>query len=213
MWGKILAGVAIGVGAVAAAPFTGGGSLLGGASLAASLTGAGTIAAAASAGIAGGAIGGAVGNKDKDKLNQAKEEGRTEGKAEVSIEINQLEKQLIAALQKLKSHDEHFRVIIALEAVGVACAACDGEFTNTEKEEIGEFINGMLSQSIPEDVKRKIKYIYDNPPTVKEAFLLAKKSGVSLDIYEDLIRFVIEIDGTKEEEIVFVRSWEQLRAA
>ncbi len=43
MWGKILAGAAVGVGAVAAAPFTGGGSLLGGASLIASLTGAGTI--------------------------------------------------------------------------------------------------------------------------------------------------------------------------
>lgn len=49
MWGKVLAGVAVGVGAVAAAPFTGGGSLLGGASLIASLSGAGTIAAAVGA--------------------------------------------------------------------------------------------------------------------------------------------------------------------
>jgi len=30
MWGKVLTGVAVGVGAVAAAPFTGGGSLVGG---------------------------------------------------------------------------------------------------------------------------------------------------------------------------------------
>ena len=49
MWGKVLAGVAIGVGAVAAAPFTGGGSLLGAATLGASLSGAGTIAAASGA--------------------------------------------------------------------------------------------------------------------------------------------------------------------
>ncbi len=51
MWGKILAGAAVGVGAVAAAPFTGGGSLLGAATLASSLAGAGTVAAAAGVGV------------------------------------------------------------------------------------------------------------------------------------------------------------------
>lgn len=41
---KMLGGVAIGVGAVAAAPFTGGGSVLGAATLLGSMAGAGTIA-------------------------------------------------------------------------------------------------------------------------------------------------------------------------
>lgn len=52
--GKTLAyaagGLVVGVGAVAAAPFTGGGSILAATTLAGSLAGAGTIAAAVGAG-------------------------------------------------------------------------------------------------------------------------------------------------------------------
>jgi hypothetical protein len=213
MWGKILAGVAVGIGAVAAAPFTGGGSLLGGASALASLAGAGTIAAATGAGLTGAIVGAAIADSGETEKENIKKEGKAEGKAESLLEIGQLEKKLIEALTNLKSHDAHFKAIIALEAVGVACAACDSDFSENEKEEIGEFVKGMLAQSIPEDVKAKIQSIYDNPPTVKEAYLLAEASGVSLDVYEDLIQFVMQIDGIKEEERVFVQAWSQLKAA
>lgn len=213
MWGKILAGAAVGVGAVAAAPFTGGGSLLGGASLIASLTGAGTIAAAVGAGAVGGVVGAAVADSDDKEKEQIKDQGRAEGKAENALQIEKLANNLSQALEKLKSHDEHFKAIIAMEAVGIACAACDGDFSDNEREEIGEFVKGMTAQSIPKDVKEKIQSIYDNPPTVKEAFLLAKDSGMSLDVYEGLIRFVMEIDGIKPEEEAFVLAWNQLKVA
>lgn len=213
MWGKILAGVAVGVGAVAAAPFTGGGSLLGGATAIASLTGAGTIAAATGAGLTGAAVGAALADSDEQEKRNLKNEGRAEGKAESLSEMKQLEGKLFEALRNLKSHDAHFKAIIALEAVGVACAACDDDFSDNEKEEIGEFVKGMLEQSIPENVKQKIQLIYDNPPTVTEAYALAEESGVSLDVYEDLIQFVMQIDGIKEEERVFVQAWSQLKAA
>jgi hypothetical protein len=213
MWGKILAGVAVGIGAVAAAPFTGGGSLVGGATLLSSLAGAGTIAAATGAGLTGAAVGAAMADSEEKEKEDMKKQGKAEGKAESLLEIEKLEKKLIEALTNLKSHGAHFKAIIALEAVGVACAACDGDFSDNEKEEIGEFVKGMLAQSIPEDVKARIQSIYDNPPTVKEAYLLAEASGVSLDVYEDLIQFVMQIDGIKEEERVFVQAWSQLKAA
>ncbi len=213
MWGKILAGVAIGVGAVAAAPFTGGGSLLGGASALASLAGAGTIAAATGAGLTGAVVGAVMADSDEKEKENIKNEGKAEGKAESLLEVGELEEKLLEALKNLKSHDAHFKAIIALEAVGVACAACDGDFSDNEKEEIGEFVKGMLAQGIPEDVKQKIQFIYDNPPTVKEAYILAEASGVSLDVYEDLIQFVMQIDGIKEEERIFVQAWSQLKAA
>lgn len=217
MWGKILAGVAVGVGAVAAAPFTGGGSLLGGASLIASLTGAGTIAAATGAGLAGGLLGATLAVADEEKKEEIKKKGITEGKilgkAETQVEIDKLENKLKEALTHLKSHDAHFKALIALEAVGVACAACDGDFSENEKAEIGEFVSGMLSQSIPENIKKKIQYIYDNPPTVEEAFILAQESDVEIDLYEDLIKFVMQVDGVKPEEEVFVHAWDQLKKA
>ncbi|MGL4764784.1 MAG: hypothetical protein ACRC2N_07120 [Aeromonas sp.] len=213
MWGKILAGVAVGIGAVAAAPFTGGGSLLGGASLIASLSGAGTIAAAVGAGAVGGVVGAAVADSDEKEKSEIKKQGIAEGRAENSLQITQLANKLSQALEQLKSHDEHFKAIIAMEAVGVSCAACDGNFSEVEKVEIGEFVKGMISQNIPKDVKEKIQSIYDNPPTVREAFLLAKNTGMPLEIYDDLIKFVMEIDGVQPEEIVFVQAWNQLKAA
>lgn len=213
MWGKILTGVAVGIGAVAAAPFTGGGSLLGGASLIASLSGAGTIAAAVGAGAVGGVVGAAVADSDEKEKSEIKKQGIAEGRAENSLEIEKLSSKLTQALEKLKSHDEHFKAIIAMEAVGVSCAACDGDFSDIEKEEIGEFVKGMISQNIPKDVKEKIQSIYDNPPTVEEAFLLAKNTGMPLDVYDDLIKFVMEIDGIQPEERAFVYAWEQLKAA
>ena len=213
MWGKVLTGVVVGVGAVAAAPFTGGGSLLGAASLASSLAGAGTIAAATGVGVTGAVVGGVMADTEANEKEKAKNKGRAEGKAEVRGEIHELEIKLISSLKKLKAHDQHFKAIIALEAVGVACAACDGDFSDNEKEEIGEFVRGMLAQNIPEDVKEKIKTIYDHPPTVGEAYKLAQESGIELDIYEELIQFVMEIDGIKEEERVFVQAWSQLKVA
>jgi len=187
--------------------------LVGGATLLSSLAGAGTIAAATGAGLTGAAVGAAMADSDEKEKENIKNEGRAEGKAETLVEMGKLEEKLISALGVLKSHDEHFKAIIALEAVGVSCAACDGDFSDNEKEEIGEFVKGMLSQSIPEDVKNKIQSIYDNPPTVNEAFILAQNSGIALDVYEDLMQFVMEIDGIKEEERVFVQAWSQLKAA
>ena len=67
---KILAGAAIGVGAVAAAPFTGGGSVLGAATLVASLSGAGTAAAAVGAGVVGGAVGASIGDGNGKKYTE-----------------------------------------------------------------------------------------------------------------------------------------------
>ena len=62
---KIAAGAAVGVGAIAAAPFTGGGSILGAVTLAGSLAGGGTIAAATVAGVAGASAGYAMSDKDE----------------------------------------------------------------------------------------------------------------------------------------------------
>ena len=60
---RILLGAALGIGVVAAAPFTGGGSVLGAATLAGSLSGIGTGLAAVTAGIVGAAIADGMGDE------------------------------------------------------------------------------------------------------------------------------------------------------
>lgn len=212
MWGKVLAGVAIGVGAVAAAPFTGGGSLLGAATLGASLSGAGTIAAASGAGLAGAAAGKALSTKE-ERERRSEREHHEKSKAGYDVRLAALEKSLIEFGQAMKENDSYFRGIIALEAVAVACAVCDGDFSETERLEIAEFVRGMQAQNIPDAVKVKIEEIYNNPPTIREAFQLAKASGVPIDLYDEVIQFVMQVDGVKEEEKAFAQAWNQLKAA
>ncbi len=64
---RIILGAAIGVGAIAAAPFTGGGSVLGAATLAVSLSGIETGLAAATAGLVGAAV--ADGMADEEEIS------------------------------------------------------------------------------------------------------------------------------------------------
>ena len=113
----------------------------------------------------------------------------------------------------MAENDSYFRGIIALEAVAVACAVCDGDFSETERLEIAEFVRGMLAQNIPEAVKLKIEKVYNNPPTIKEAYQLAKESGIPIDLFDEVIQFVMEVDGVKEEEKAFAQAWSQLKAA
>ncbi len=78
---RILLGAVIGVGAVAAAPFTGGGSVLGAASLAGSLAGVGTCLSAVAAGTVGAAMADAIGeSEDAGALLKSYNEGFKDAK-------------------------------------------------------------------------------------------------------------------------------------
>ena len=99
MWGKILAGAVVGVGAVASAPFTGGGSLLGGATILTSLAGAGTIAAAVGLGAAGATVGSYIADTDKE---DGRREGKNEAGAEYLIKMNELNRKLRDVLGEIQ---------------------------------------------------------------------------------------------------------------
>ena len=81
--GRILLGAIIGVGAVAVAPFTGGGSVLGATTLSASLSGVGTGLASVVTGLVGAAI--ADGLADEAECN-AYADGYEEAKSEYATE-------------------------------------------------------------------------------------------------------------------------------
>lgn len=119
--GKILAytvgGVALGVGAVAAAPFTGGGSLFGAATLAGSLMGAGTIAAAAGTAAVAGGAGAYVArkeNEEDEKSNQELEEVKKE-LVEQKLRADKLEEGIKKALKTFQGDREYFNYIIVLQ--------------------------------------------------------------------------------------------------
>lgn len=192
--GKILIGAVIGVGAIAAAPFTGGGSVLAGASLATSLTGAGLAATGAGlAGAAGGAI--VQGVQDLDKEEQIKTaktaaftDGVYEGKAATATEI--------------KKYTDFY---LATTALSYYIARCDGNISEDEQLEIDFDLDAIKKNlDIPEAVIAEIKKISENTSLTFEdvKFYLDKVSLQTLTQLDSDIDEIIEAsDGISEEEI------------
>ncbi len=84
--GRLILGAIIGIGAVAAAPFTGGGSVLGGVTLAGSLSGIGTGIASVAAGLVGAAIADGLGDEnDNDSYAEGYEDAKKEYASEQTM--------------------------------------------------------------------------------------------------------------------------------
>lgn len=188
-WGKVLGMAALGIGAVAAAPFTGGGSILGAASLGASLAGAEAVAAGAC--LAGAAAGAAISSSEEEEKKTQEEKI-----AKYNQEVQKSE-------AALKEHEKHTNLILALYALGCAMANADGEISNEEIEELNEFVGGLSSQGYPTHIVEQIKDMISNPPTFSEAMKhLEKIDAIEFPELRNLLVMVMESDGVvhKKEE-------------
>ncbi len=205
---KKAAWVAAGVGAVVAAPVTGGGSI------AALVGAAGTTTAA---GIALGAAGGlAASSLTEESKKEAENRGRREGRAQSSVELDKLSKAFEQQAKHFSSHQEYFDYIIALQTVGLACAVCDGRITASERAEIDEFIAGVASSKLPASIKKKISKVAKTRPTIDTAFELATpfmKTKEQRQDFEALIESTMLADGrVHPKEEAFMKTWKQMAA-
>lgn len=222
---KILSFAALGVGAVAAAPFTGGGSILGAASLAGSLAGAGTIAAAVGAGAAGGAAGYALSRKEEEDQDEENRKSRKEGKSAGELLASQkYEKKIADADKRLREFEEKFQSvekssseysqmcnqIVAMFAIGVAVAHCDGEYSEAEQKEIANFIGGVMGSALPSSLKAEIVKLEENPPSVQLAFAMAADAMLDLKVIDAIILQVAMADGEiGPDEKLFIKKWQK----
>jgi uncharacterized tellurite resistance protein B-like protein len=198
--GKVLGFAALGVVAVAAAPFTGGGSIAGAATLASSLAGAEAIAVGAA--VAGGAIGAAKARKEEEKNEKI---------AELSKKADKYEKALKEAIKKFKGDKEYFNYILASTAAGISIANADGDISSKEREELEEFIGGMANSNYPQHIKDEITKLYNKPPSLNTAIEYLKKVHPSnFDGIKDMLELVMEADGhCHEEEISFLEAFKR----
>ncbi|WP_319540973.1 hypothetical protein [uncultured Pseudodesulfovibrio sp.] len=207
---KIAAGAALGVGAIAAAPFTGGGSVLAAASLAGSLAGAGTVAAAAGAATVGAAAGAALASSENEK----QEERINRLKAEHELEKKKLSEQLTGIMNDTT---KAYEFVIAMHAVGVATAYADGNISDEEKLELDEVVAGYMNSWLPDSLKSQIKDITDNPPSVRTAYQFVEKLDLTQKGWkqvDELIEMVIMADDYEDEkETAFREAWKVLRKA
>lgn len=129
------------------------------------------------------------------------------------------EKRFESALEKaaarIKDNDGYFRMLIAMQAVAQACAACDGEVSHDEQEQIDELILGMGAKWLPPQVRTALDALISQPPSLQEAFAIASQVGADAqDLFQEIVRFVIYLDDqANDAEQQFLAHWVQLRAS
>ena len=211
--GSILTGIVIGVGAVAAAPFTGGGSLLGGATLLSSLAGAGTIAAAAAA--AGGTAAALIEKKEKENIEVSNKNSFDNGHK--SGEIATINK--FAGVLKMQRDRDEFLLLVT--QIGVFVAKCDGYFHDKEKEALNDYLAIVNDSPVtPEVIKRAVFDIINSQPSfysIENAtrdFLQGRTTAdknIILKSLGNVIDLIIHADGElNSEEKSFQIKWSQL---
>lgn len=209
----VAGGAVVGVAAVAAVPFTGGGSLLGAATLAGSLASGGAVAAAVGAGVAGAVIGAHLGDESAAR-EQGYQKGYEQGKAENAVAVKELRIKLEQLFAQLKSAGRFFDGILAMQAVAISAANCDGVIGDEERQNIEMFISGLSASALPESVIADITSLYETPPNLPEAFAMARNSGVEMSIFDEIINLVVQADGVVHaDEDVYLQAWNSLKVA
>ncbi|BBE31765.1 hypothetical protein OSSY52_19060 [Tepiditoga spiralis] len=211
---KVLGGIVIGAGAVAIAPFTGGGSVLvAGITLAKSLAGAEAVAVGAAVIGAAGAV---ISDMDNDnKINSAYKKGIEQGKSENLSEMENLKSKLKKASKRFKEYKEFENYLLACYAVGISVACCDGDFSDAKKNTLEEFIQGVSFKNYPITFEKTIQILYNNPPTFDEAMTFVKKSNATdLCVFTDIIDIIIASDNVdRYKERKYREDWENFISA
>ncbi len=194
---KVLVGAATGVAAVAALPVLG-------------PIGAVTAVGAAVGAAVGGA-GGAIADALDDNEEQAEKRGEERERARNAEKLAGVQSYLDGVRVEVANFGDQ---LVAMFAVAIACANCDGEVHPQERDEIEEFIAGVSHSSLPSPVKRRITALWDARPNAKTAFELAKRAEVDFAVLDDIIDVVMEADGrVHPKERAFRNAWTTLKAA
>jgi len=198
---KVLGGAAAGVACVVALPVAG-------------PIGAVTAVGAVVAAGAGAAVGGVASAID-DSEEQAERRGEQKANANYDIKYKKMHSAFKDAEKILNKNNDYFNLLISMEAVGLACAACDGEIALEERQEIDEFIAGVASSGLPSHVKKEIEKIANNPPNLTTAFEMVKRLGLdSYELFDEIIEVVIHADGRiHQDEKAFQNAWNELVSA
>lgn len=212
--GATITGAVVGVGAIAAAPFTGGGSVVAGTTLASSLAGAGTVVTAIGAGATCAGAGAAMSNEQTKKIKKnAYNDGIKRGKAESYTIIEDLKKKIELAANAYSTQALRDDFIASLAAIGFSIAACDGPISDEEKTSVEEYVLGASKFQLPKGMRDCLHSIANAPPDFEGAILYVQNFDKDIWQYiDDLLEVVAEADGDiNQSEQEFLDKWENYK--
>lgn len=192
---KVLGGVAAGVGTVVAMPVAG-------------PIGAVTATGAAIAGTVGALTAATASYVEGRRERVARQEAVEQARASCLAELS--------ALRSARARDDaYYQLLLAMVAMGLAAATCDGVLHPDELADIEEFTAGVASGSLPERVRSRIDALIASPPDLATAWAYAEPlAREDLGYLEAVVRLVIGSDGVLEaEESAFLAAFLERRAA
>ena len=150
-----------------------------------------------------------------DTKEVAERRGERKATAKYDKELEKLVSNYNDVEKRLNENGNYFDGIVAMSAVGIACANSDGNIADEERQDIEEFIAGVSHNKLPINIKEKIENLWINPPSVNTAFELANNLGLdSLELFSEIIEITIHSDGdVHKDELVFQQAWNRLVAA
>jgi uncharacterized tellurite resistance protein B-like protein len=117
-----------------------------------------------------------------------------------------------ATARDLKTNQDYYDLVVAMAAVGLACATADGDIHAKEAKHIDEFIDAVDHSKLPEETKEQLAAMRQNPPTLETAAQLVQDLGVShLRLFDEIITMVTHADEfVHKDEINFAKKWRDL---
>ncbi len=179
------AGSLLVVGAIAAAPFTGGGSILGTATLATSLLGIEGITAALAVG--GGLLTAQLFNEDKEQYLS---------------HINEARAQAIVIEKKLSHFRDSESFQTALYMLGIAAAREMNDLSNQMLETIATFAFGIGYEYKGEEFQQRLHAIRKQAPNLSTTLAFIQNNihhSYSLNIFRKMIEIAIEASQHNKE--------------
>ncbi|HEP8042910.1 hypothetical protein ACOWPK_19745 [Pseudomonas aeruginosa] len=154
-------------------------------------------------------------SREEAKEREAEARGEAREKARSVEREQRFEAALKKASARLQDDNAYFGILIAMQAVAQASAACDGGVSADEQEQIDELLLGMGAKWLPQQVRSKLDEFVINPPSLQDAFAMAQKVGPDAqDLFQEIILFVAHLDErVSEPEQRFFAHWVQMRAS
>ncbi|MGY4516286.1 hypothetical protein [Lysobacter sp. HA18] len=101
----------------------------------------------------------------------------------------------------------------ALFAVGIALAAADGEITESERQDIEDYVGGAGYSALPVGIRADVQGWLEAPPSIEEAFGLAAQGGdKSMALVDNVMEVITRSDDLEHPaEAAFRKRWQELR--
>ena len=137
-----------------------------------------------------------------------------EAKAEYAKKIEKMTEQLKSYYSTIQEHKKYFDNILAMAAIGLSAANCDGKIHGEEQNSLNLFLAGINHPNLPDWVKFKLDAMCKAPPNLRTAYAKAQDAQIPDDLIEEIIEVVIYADGViHPEERAFLAAWRNLKSA